>query len=156
MLEALARGAFDREVGRLDKRLLQWRGWTVITDKFPVLDVVFGHATRPPLRLRFTCDGWDDQPPSIELLDEAGAHLPTPCPAGHPHHYVFANSGSVFNTGPHSATTARPFVCMRGSREYHTHDGHRTDSWDNYRGKSGNDLLGLVDQLWKVWKRAAQ
>jgi len=155
MLEALARGAFERDVGRLDKRLVKRRRWTVVAADYPVLDVIFGHPSRAPLRLRITCDDWDDLPPSIELLTSDGAHIPTNRDPGLPHEYVFAGGGSIFNSGPHPST-GRPFICMRGSREFHTHSSHCAEVWDNYRGRSGNDLLGLLDQLWRVWTRAAQ
>jgi hypothetical protein len=49
VLEALSRGAFDRELARLDKRVVKRRNWTVLSAQYPVLDVVFNHATRAPL-----------------------------------------------------------------------------------------------------------
>lgn len=155
MLEALSRGAFDLEIARLDKRVVERRNWTVVTAEFPVLDVVFNHPVRAPLRLRFTCQGWDDEPPSIEILTEGGEPIPSFRDPSHAHDYVFAGGLSIYNSGPHEQT-GRPFICMRGSREFHIHSGHRNEVWDNYRGRSGNDLLGLLDQLWRVWKKAAQ
>lgn len=140
MLEALSRAAFERDAGRLGARLAAQRGWTVIRNAYPVLDVVFRQGDRS-LRLRLDCSGWDDLPPSIELLAEDGSALGT-VPA----------SNAVFHPGPHP-TTGRPFVCMRGSREFHTHPSHLYEAWDNYRGQAGNDLLGLVDQLCRAWKR---
>jgi hypothetical protein len=155
MLEALSRGAFERELARLDKRFVEHRNWTVISAQYPVLDVMFGHPARAPLRLRFTCDGWDDLPPSIEILASDGQPIPSNRGPNHPYEYVFAGGMSIYNSGPHEQT-GRPFICMRGSRQFHTHSGHRAEVWDNYRGQSGNDLLGLLEQLWRVWKRAAQ
>lgn len=152
MLEALARGAFERDVGRLDQRVVERRNWTVVSTTFPVLDVIFNHPRWAPLRLRFTCDDWNDLPPAIELLAADGTPIPANTGPGHPLHYIFANG--LFNASPHRFTH-RPFVCMRGSREFHTHENHLGEAWDNYRGQSGNDLLGLLDQLWRVWKRAA-
>lgn len=154
MLEALSRGAFERELAQLDKRVVTRRNWTVLTAQHPVLDVVFNHPTRAALRLRFTCDGWDDQPPLIEILAADGQPIPSHRRPGHPHEYLFAGGLSIFNSGPHERHQ-RPFICMRGSRDYHNHPSHRTDHWDNYRGQSGNSLLGLLEQLWRVWTRAA-
>ncbi len=68
---------------------------------------------------------------------------------------MFDRGGSVFNPSAHTQT-GQPFVCMRGSREFHTHEGHRGETWDGYRGLSGNDLLGLLDQLSQVWRRAVK
>lgn len=145
MLEAISRSAFERDVGRLDHRTASKFGWKVVKVEYPVLDVIFEHPTAAPLRLRMTCDDWDELPPSIELLDAAGSHLAAAPP----------NVGNVFHPGPHRHT-GRPFVCMRGTREYHTHESHLTDYWSNYRGKSGMDLLGILSQLWRAWKRAVR
>jgi hypothetical protein len=125
----------------IDQRAAKLRGWTIVEVKYPVLDVVFNHATAKPLRLRLNCTDWGELPPAIDLLEADGAYLAT----------VPNNTNSVFNQGPHERTH-RPFICMRGSREYHTHSGHVSDRWDNYRGQSGMDLGGIVFQLWRVWK----
>lgn len=145
MLEALSRAAFERDIGRLDARTVAKYGWKILVARYPVFDVIFEHETAAPLRVRLICDDWDDLPPSVELLDAAGTYLTTPPP----------NVGGVFHPGPHR-NTGRPFVCMRGLREYHTHESHVSDHWANYRGQSGNDILGLVAQLWRAWKRAVK
>lgn len=143
MLEALSRAAFDRDVGRIDARSARMCDWTILEANYPILDVLFNHASAAPLRLRLNCTDWDELPPSIELLNGEGKHLDTAPP----------NVGGVFNGGAHPST-GRPFVCMRGAREYHTHSSHTTDLWDNYRGTSGMDIGGIVLQLWRAWKRS--
>ncbi|BAM93142.1 hypothetical protein S58_71780 [Bradyrhizobium oligotrophicum S58] len=143
MLKALSKAAFDRDVGRIDVRSARMRGWTILEANYPILDVLFDHAAAAPLRLRFRCDDWDEVPPSIELLNREGHHLTTAPP----------NVGNVFHPGGHPST-GRPFVCMRGAREFHTHPSHTTELWDNYRGQSGMDLGGIVFQLWQAWKRS--
>jgi hypothetical protein len=143
VLNALSRAAFDREIGRIDPRSTRMYDWTILEASYPILDVVFNHAIAAPLRLRLNCTDWDELPPSIELLNASGKHLHTAPP----------NVGSVFNGGAHPST-GRPFVCMRGAREYHTHSSHTTDIWDNYRGTSGMDIGGIVLQLWRAWKRS--
>jgi len=145
VLKALSKATFERDVGRIDGRSARSYNWRILESHFPILDVVFDHATAPALRLRLTCDDWDELPPSIELLDESGNHLRSAPP----------NGGGVFNASLHDIT-GRPFVCMRGAREYHTHQSHTSDLWDNYRGKSGMDLGGIVLQLWRAWKKAVQ
>lgn len=143
MLELLSRAAFDRDIGRIDARSARMYDWTIVEANYPILDVIFNHFSTVPLRLRLTCADWDEIPPSIELLDADGKHLGTAPP----------NVGSVFNGSAHPST-GRPFVCMRGAREYHTHSSHTSDIWDNYRGMSGMDLGGIVLQLWRAWKRS--
>jgi hypothetical protein len=143
VLEALSRAAFDRDVGRIDARAAKMYDWKIFEATYPVLDVLFNHASAAPLRLRLMCTDWDELPPAVELLDAEGRHLATAPP----------NVGGVFNPGGHPST-GRPFVCMRGAREYHTHPSHTTDRWDNYRGTPGMDLGGIVLQLWRAWKKA--
>lgn len=143
MLEALSRAAFERDVGRIDARSARLNDWTILSADFPVLDVLFNHPTASPLRLRLTCSDWDELPPSIGLLDATGQPLTTAPPC----------VGSVFNSSAHP-NTGRPFVCMRGAREYHIHPSHTSDRWDNYRGTSGMDLGGIIFQLWRAWKKA--
>lgn len=144
MLEALCRAAFDRDEAAIDRRAAESNGWTLLSADYPVLEVVFRGLCAAPLRLRLQCDGWDETPPSIALLDVDGDHLDN----------APSNSNSVFNVGPHP-DTGHIFVCMRGSREYHTHPGHLADRWENYRGLPGMDLGGILFQLWRVWRRSA-
>jgi hypothetical protein len=146
VLKALSKAAFDRDVGRIDPRSVRtYYDWTIIEANYPVLDILFNHASAAPLRLRLLCDDWDEIPPSIQLLSKDGQPLPTAPP----------NVGQVFNPGAHPAT-GRPFVCMRGAREFHTHPSHTSELWDNYRGQSGMDLGGIVVQLWRSWKRSVR
>lgn len=150
MLEFVSKRMFDEAVSKLTPRLLKGYGWRLIEAAYPMLDVVFEEGATPALRVQLTCDGWNDQPPSIALLTPAGTPLQA---GGNDPVYgpMFARSNSVFNAGAHE-TTQKPFVCMRGSREFHTHSGHRAEAWENYRDQSGNDLVGLVVQLSRVWK----
>ena len=152
MLRELSKAAFDRDVGRLDPRLAKRRGWTVLQADYPVLDVVLRHGGASPLRLRFTCDHWDEEPPAIELLREDGLGVQ---PGSAEHGRMFSYGKSIFNPSAHP-TTGKPFVCMRGAREFHSHPSHLGEVWDGFRGRSGNDLLGLLDQLWNTWKGSLQ
>ncbi|MBS0505256.1 MAG: hypothetical protein JSS55_15965 [Proteobacteria bacterium] len=143
MLEALARAAFEHDVTAIDSRSTGSWGWRFVEASYPFLDVVFGEGSAKPIRLRMDCTDWPEIPPSITLLEVDGSQLGT----------VPQNSGSVYNQGPFPGTS-RPFVCMRGVREYHTL--HSPDLWDNYRGQPGMDLGGILFQLWRVWKRGLQ
>lgn len=154
MLDFVAKTLFDQSVSKLTPRLLKGYGWRLIEASYPTLEVVFERGATPPLRLRLTCDGWNDLPPSIALLSQEGDPIrmgqPNPNPT---YSEMFSRSNSVLNAGPHEITQM-PFVCMRGSREYHTHSSHRSDAWENYRRQSGNDLIGLVVQVCRAWKGA--
>lgn len=139
MHPAASRALFDAAMVTLEPRLLEARGWQIVTSTYPTLDIVFRDAARKPLRLRLNCTDWNELPPEIELLKEDGSYPPEIC-----------GGGGQFNLNPHPITQ-RYFVCMIGSREYHTHSSHVGDLWENYRSRSAYDLHGIAFQLWRAW-----
>ncbi len=142
MHRAAAKALFDQQVG-FSPILLVERGWEILGRDFPVLDLVFTASDRVPLRLQLGCGDWNELPPSIALIDRSGNHLAA----------IPRDPGGVFNPSQHHAT-GRPFICMRGSLEYHTHPSHVSDRWDQLKGQSSYDLGGIVTQVWNAWKRA--
>jgi hypothetical protein len=139
--EALARANFERDVAALPAATADRLGLTVHSRVFPILDVTIKHTT--PIRLRFHGDSFDELPPSIDILKPDGSAWTGP----------WAGDGT-FNGGAHSVKGG-PFICMRGSREYHTHGGHTNDAWDNYRKQDGMGIVGILMQLVRVWRRVA-
>jgi hypothetical protein len=117
VLEVLSRAGFERDVTTIDARVAKRREWTILEASFPTFDVIFNHASAP-IRLRLECSNSDEQPPSIDLLNVDGTYMTGS--------QLSAITGSVFNQGAHERTH-RPFICMRGSREYHAHSGHVSD-----------------------------
>jgi Predicted metal binding domain len=145
MNEAASKELFDQDVGKITDKLLATRGWKLYSREFPVLDVGFQLAGRTEMRVRLVAQNWNDSPPFVELLDSEGRYLaPANIPRG---------PTSVFNQNIHPAT-GRPFVCMAGSREYHTYANHVSDSWDNYKRRDSYTLGGIVTQLWNAWLKA--
>lgn len=143
MNEAASKALFERDVLGLGARLLTSRSWRLYGVEFPVLDVGFRAPNRVEFRLRLIAKNWNDDPPCVELLNSAGeflTHLPQ-----HP--------GGVFNNGKHHLT-GRPFVCMAGTLEYHTHPSHVGDFWDNYKKRDGYTLGGILTQLWNAWLKS--
>lgn len=143
MHELVSRQLFEEGLRGLTADLTKERGWTIHTAAFPTVDVSFAAPGRQPIRARFVWDGWDAQPPSVEWLTPDGAYL-TALPS---------SPRGQLNSSAHD-TTGRPFVCMVGVREYHTHPSHRGDLWDNYRGRAGYDLGGIITQVWRAWGEA--
>jgi hypothetical protein len=137
--ELLAARNFARDTRVLTPAYCARKGWQLIRCDFPILDVVL--PGNGGLRLQLACDDWDEQPPAITLLQQDGAPRPVPV------------SGGVFNASAHP-TAGRPFICMRGTREYHTHPSHVNESWASYRGQDGMDLVGLITQLDSAWQKA--
>lgn len=143
MHEAVSRQLFEDAVIGISPELCEARGWTVHSASFPVLDIEFAAPERHRIRARIRCDGWNGQPPSVEWLDGDGAPLAS-IPQG---------GGGQLNNSAHPQT-GRPFVCMAGVREYHTHSSHTGDSWENYRNRAGYDLGGIITQVWRAWQQA--
>jgi hypothetical protein len=142
MHRAAAKTLFDKQAG-LAPALLVERQWELKFNIFPVLDVIFVGVGRVPLRVRFDCPDWNDVPPSIALLDREGNYVAA----------VPRDPAGVFNSSAHP-TTGRPFICMRGALEYHTHPSHVNDPWDQLKGKSAYDLGGILTQVWRAWRKA--
>lgn len=138
MHEFLAAKNFERDTRVLTEAYCKRSGWRMITCAFPVLDIVI--VANRELRLRLTCNDWDEQPPSIALLQAEGSPWPSP------------PSGGIFNASAHPAT-GLPFICMRGVREYHAHPSHLNESWASYRGQAGMDLAGLIAQITNAWHK---
>lgn len=133
---------FEGHTRALEGEILNSRGWRVISRAYPVLDVVFERDGRVPFRVQMHCEDWNELPPSISLLSADGAVL-AQLPTG----------SNVFNSSAHPVT-GRPFICMAGAREYHTHSSHLNDHWDSYKMRSGYDLGGILTQIWFAWLKA--
>lgn len=123
-----------------NESLLTTRRWKIFTCVYPKLEVEFNDGSKPSIRVRMRCEDWDETPPSIDLLD-ANGDLMQNYPTGQ----------GVFNNTRHKLT-GRPFICSPGSLEYHTHESHINDKWENYKGKDGYDLGGILTQIWNAWK----
>jgi hypothetical protein len=139
--EALARANFEQDVADLGDVAVSRYDLIVNERAYPILDVTIRHSRQ--LRLRMRADDWDDQPPSIELLNPDGSAFTDRLPGG------------IFHQGPHPAT-GRPFICMRGSREFHTHSSHLNESWAQYRGQDGMGLIGILMQIATTWREQAR
>lgn len=141
MHEAASRALFSDEIEKLSAGLLESRSWTLFGKQYPVLDVGFSSGGGSRLRLRLLCEDWNDRPPSVQFLDWEGRVLSS----------IQRDPAGVFNNSPHPAT-GKPFVCMKGVREYHTHPSHINDAWATVRGSDKFTLGGILTQLWHVWR----
>jgi Predicted metal binding domain len=142
MHPAAAQALFEKEVATLSPALAERRRWIFHTIAFPLIDCSFTAPGRTTLRVRLRCDDWNDLAPSISLHAADGGLLTSLPP----------NPTSVFHSGPHP-TANRPFICMAGSREYHTHPSHLNDIWENHKGRSSFDLGGILTQVWNAWQK---
>lgn len=138
--EELVRLTVADELEVLTPQYLKLKGWELNSSEFPVLDVTI-HGSRS-LRFRMNCENWPERPPSAELLEVNGEVL----------RGSTEDTFAIFNMSPHP-TTGKPFICMRGFLEYHTHPSHLTVLWENHRREEGNNLIGLLDQVSRSWRR---
>jgi len=143
MHRSLSEQLFEQHTSGLSDLLLQERGWRIVERAYPVLDVQFDAKDRVNLRVRMTCDNWNELPPSIELFAADGTQA-NPFPR---------DPAGVFNPNPHPIT-GKPFICSVGSRQYHTHSSHTNDHWENYRNHSSFDLGGILTRIWRAWQEA--
>jgi hypothetical protein len=137
---AASKALVEQEVSTLSDALAKRRGWIFHSIAFPMIDCSFTAPGRTALRLRLHCDNWNDLPPAVSLHSPDGTPLQTLIP----------NHTGVFNQGPHPAT-GRPFICMRGAREYHNHPSHLADRWESVKDSSSYTLGGILTQLWHAW-----
>lgn len=144
MHPAASQALFEEETKHFSQALCQRRGWVLHTLAYPVINLSYTAPGRTPLRLAFTCDNWNELPPSIRLETPDGAPL----------HKLSPNPTGVFHAGPHHLTNL-PFVCMRGSREYHTHPSHVSDAWEPLRGTPNYDVGGIITQIWNAWLKGS-
>src|SRR5437773_775630 len=98
MHPSASRALFDADVKMLSPELARRRGWLLHSLAHPVVDCSFIAPERTTLRVRLTCDDWNDLPPSITLHAADGSPLTT----------LPANPTGVFNPGAHPVTQ-RPF-----------------------------------------------
>ncbi|TLM62279.1 MAG: hypothetical protein FDZ69_13185 [Deltaproteobacteria bacterium] len=138
MHELVSRALFTEQTKGIE-RVARLRGWTIYCIEYPAIDVGFIGESKD-IRVRMLCCDWDEMPPSIELLSLAGERLST----------IRTGPDSVFNNSAHPVT-GYPFICMIGTREYHIHPSHTSDHWDNHKNKPGNDLGGILTQVWNAW-----
>ena len=142
----VSRVKFEREVAALTEEaagFVRRRPWEVVGTRFPVLCLVFRHSrSGRRVGFRFACDDWDQHPPSLSLSDpDTGAELGWE---------RWPQSGWAAQ-GSHPVT-GRPFLCLPGLLEYHTHSSHLNDSWVNYRPRRSYQLRYIVDRVWQKFE----
>lgn len=139
----VSRVKFDREVGSLAADagpFAEQRGWDVISSSFPCLEVAFRHRrSGRRVGFRFNFDGWPQQPPSLALFD--------PDSSGRAELAWAAWPKNGWSAGDNHPSTRKPFLCLPGIREYHTHPSHLNDSWAALMNRDSYSLVGVVERV---------
>ena len=141
MDEAVSRRKFDTEVRSLQAdaaAFVRARGWRLVSVIYPTLTIILKHRRScREVEFRFACDHWDELPPALSLHDPAdGREL---------RWEEWPKRGwKVLAAHP---TTGKPFLCLPGIREYHTHTSHIPDKWEGYRLRGTYRLRDIVDRV---------
>lgn len=97
--------------------------------------------------VRISLDDFDQRAPSVTFCDPF-TWEEIPYEKLHRGQHIGEN-GKAFNVilGGHPLTK-KPFLCMRGIREYHEHPQHTGDEWILYRKHVG--LFSTLDTIWRT------
>jgi hypothetical protein len=161
----VVRTKFDREVAhyRLLSAEYLKRGWILLSADFPTVIVLFAAAHLKPSAMLYgvAIDFWnyDFWPPSVTFIDaftlqpltvdQLPNRLPKKATAvqmpGLP-------PGMIVERQPDLLVQAhedkKPFLCMKGVREYHDHPQHSNDPWLPLRTGSGS-LYHILDVIYR-------
>ena len=114
----------DQELAVIQRDEALHTGTARVARSGPIVHLSFerGRDGRAGL-FRIDCRGFDARPPSVAMVSPFTEEvLPI----------------EQWTAGvPHSIhpLTRKPFVCIQGTAEYHTHPSHLADSWDRYRNR---------------------
>jgi hypothetical protein len=145
---------------KLERELEDWRaseveyrnrGWLLVRRDDLVVEVAFakpirlGGAVYPLIvpTVRFDYTNYDLWPPSLTFIDLLTGE-PSPPPLGQA--FLRTPEGAVNNillTHP----TGKPFLCVRGTREFHEHPEHTGEPWALYRAQRAGALSVLCDLI---------
>lgn len=97
--------------------------------------------------VRLSLDDYDQRAPALTFHDPWTWDLlpPDRIPLGQTVDEHGKAQLVVLNDHPE---TRRPFLCIRGTREYHEHPQHTGDDWAMYRGDAG--LFSLLSTVWRT------
>lgn len=158
----------DPEVNRLkvERELELWeasaasysrRGWIMLRREPPVLDVGFlarlpvGQQviTVMPACIRVDFTNYDLWAPSVEFIDPFTREYAAPVVQA-----LVEVEGGAQNliVGGHPKT-GRPFLCVPGVRQYHSHPQHTGDLWLLHRPERGGSLAMICERVWQTMAR---
>ena len=143
MDKAVSRIKFEAEIQSLTTEGAAYvavKGWRIVSSTYPILAIVLRHShSSREIEFRFTCDNWDELPPSLSLHDPVdGRELQWK---------EWPKGGWVVHE--EHPSTKRPFLCLPGIREYHTHRSHLSDKWDGYHLRGSYRLRDIVDRVYQ-------
>jgi len=133
------------------------RGWVLlgVEESVPVVEVGFlarlatntGSTFLPAMvcAVHLSYDNYDLWPPSLTFID------PFTRQPAKPHVQAIMSTPE----GPRNALidlhpiTKRPFLCLPGVREYHSHPQHTGDDWLLHRPLQEGSLINICERIWR-------
>jgi len=98
-------------------------------------------------KARFDLTDYDLRAPSLEFRDPWTDALLTYATMLRAVEYEHQRQAHLVLLDDHPVTH-KPFLCLRGVREYHEHPQHSGDSWLLYRAETS--LFAIIMSLWRV------
>lgn len=153
---AVTKKKFDNELDLWDANADAYRrrGW-VMVERGPLhVDVAFtakltlfgqvADIVCSTVRIEFT--NYDVWAPSVTFIDIASGQPWVP-PMRAIAHTTEGPRDLLIDQHP---LTGAPFLCVPGTREYHTHPQHTGDEWLLHRSSGAGRLASLCDLLWRT------
>jgi hypothetical protein len=155
----VTRRKLDHELALWDEHCASYerRGWIMLSRDAPVVEVAFlarlqiggSVITAVPACIQVEFANYDLWAPSVEFIDPlTRQYAPPPVQA------LVEVAGGAQNllVGGHP-DTGRPFLCVPGIRQYHTHPQHTGDSWLLHRPGREGSLAMICERVWQTMAR---
>lgn len=156
-----------REVSqaKLDEELAQWhansevyrrRGWLLLSARNLEVEVAFvgsislGQSQLPSITaaIRLTYENYDLWPPSLTFIDVRTGESTYPVARA-----LDRGDGGDVRDVLLDHPTGRPFLCLPGLREYHSHPQHTGDNWLLHRTSGAGRIAVICDSVWRRMSR---
>ncbi|RJP18310.1 MAG: hypothetical protein C4529_12825 [Deltaproteobacteria bacterium] len=136
----------------------QERGWLLLTydDVIPSVEVAFlakittstGSGPLPVVvcAIRLTYENYDLWPPSLTFIDMFSRQATVP----HVRAFLSTHEGPRNVLVDGHPTTSRPFLCLPGIREYHSHPQHTGDDWLLHRSAHEGSISTICERIWRL------
>ena len=153
-----------REVSqaKLDEELAQWeanaaayrrRGWVLLDAHDLEVDVAFigsvslidKNLPAITVTIRLSYDNYDLWPPSLTFIDAKTGDPALPLVQALERVGTTGEVRNVLLDHPNG----RPFLCLPGLREYHSHPQHSGDAWLLHRTSGAGRLAVICDRVWR-------
>jgi len=131
------------------------RGWILLDGNLDDLRVEVGFVSLVALgeqqipflsaAVRLTYENYDLWPPSLTFIEpRSGNPAPPPVQA-----IERVDGGEPRNALLLHPVTRRPFLCLPGLREYHSHPQHSGDDWLLHRAEGAGRVAVICDRIWR-------